>query len=329
MVIKDIVRNNLGEIVEIYKGRGGENITHTAQLFCEKHNYKYTDSWRRLISEVMKSTEGEGADEEVQLASPMKVLVFDLETAPASSYIWQAWNQNPGANLDMIQSDWFVLTWSAKWLFEGEVFHAKLTPEEAIAQDDSRIMRSLWELFNEAQVVIAHNALKFDIKKANTRWLAAGLTPPLPYQVVDTLVHARKRFSMLSNRLDYLARFFGIEGKLKHEGFKMWDKAYKGDPQALDDMSRYNDQDVWLLEEVYLKMRAWIKPHPNVGLYISDEVSRCATCGSDDLHWEGQYATYVNTFDAYRCNCCGSIGRSRKTNVPAGVKKALTISTPN
>ena len=44
-----------------------------------------------------------------------KILIFDLETAPMSAYVWGRWNQN--INLEATISEWFILCWSAKWLY--------------------------------------------------------------------------------------------------------------------------------------------------------------------------------------------------------------------
>jgi len=327
MQIKEIVKDNSKEISNIYKQVG--EYAEAAREFCKRYNYTYTDSWRRAVSRVLNAAEDITEEAVEEKNSYAKILIFDIETAPAKSYIWGAWNQNPGSNLDMIQADWFVLTWSAKWLFDDKILNAKLTPKEALEEDDSRIVKSMWELFNEADIVVAHNAKKFDIKKLNSRFLIHEYGPPLPYQVIDTLIHARKRFAMISNKLDWLARELGLEGKLSHRGVKRWDDCVKGNQQALDDMSKYNDQDVLVLEEVYLKMRPWIKPHPNIGLFIGEDVACCASCGSKELDWSGVYRTYANEYDAYRCNSCGSIGRSRKSNTPQSIKRNLTISTPS
>ncbi len=43
-----------------------------------------------------------------------KVLVFDIETKPLLGYVWSIWEQN--VSLNMINTDWSVLSWSAKWL---------------------------------------------------------------------------------------------------------------------------------------------------------------------------------------------------------------------
>jgi len=314
-----MTKNDFKELYELYK-KNGENITHTAKEWCKIKNIEYSDSKRRKASKILRWGK---VDRPVH---NMKILIFDLETAPLKSYIWGIWNQNLGHSLNMLESDWFLLTWSAKWLYDEKVMSDKLTPEEVLEEDDNRICKSLWELLNEADVVIAHNALKFDIKRINTRFLYNGLKPPLPYQIVDTLLHARKRFAITSNKLNYIGKFLGLGEKIDTGGFDLWKRCMKGDAEALKEMEVYNIQDVKLLEDVYLELLPYIKPHPNVGLFVSEDVHSCPSCGSSDLSWEGTYTTYANKYDAFRCNNCGSIGRSR-TAKPKG--KNITISTPN
>lgn len=312
----ELLRKHWEELSRLYQQFN--TITEIAQEFCRLHKKEYTDSWRRAVSKVV--------NEKAQNNTSAKILLIDIETAPALSYVWGAWNQNPGTNLAMVQDDWFMLTWSAKWLFDKKVLSDKLTSEEAIQQDDSRIANSIWKLLDEADIVIAHNAIKFDIKRLNTRFLKAGYNPPMPYQIIDTYVHAKKSFALFSNKLDFIAKdFLGLEGKIKHSGFELWESCMKGDTEALLEMEEYNIQDVRILEDVYLELRPWIKPHPNIGLFVGKEVKCCATCGSEDLEWGSNYVTYANTYQACRCNSCGAVGRSRKSNT---LNKSITLSTP-
>jgi len=316
---------NLKQLQNLYDRE--ENITRATKAYCEANSILYTDSVRRSASKWLNKVGAIGG-ETVSAKPPhsMKILVFDVETAPLKSYVWGIWNVNLGHSLNMIESDWFMLTWSAKWFMEDTVLSDRLTAQEVLNEDDSRITKSLWELLEEADVVVAHNALKFDIKRVNTRFLKNGLTPPMPYQVIDTLIHARKRFNITSNKLDYIGKFLGLGEKLSTGGFDLWKRCMQGDEDALRDMETYNIQDVRLLEDVYLALLPYIKPHPNISLFIAEDVHSCPSCGSTDLKWEGTYATYANTYDAFRCGGCGSIGRSR-TAKPKG--KNITISTPN
>jgi DNA polymerase elongation subunit (family B) len=242
-----------------------------------------------------------------------KILLFDIETAPLTAYIWGLWNQNIGHNLAMLQSDWYMLTWSAKWLFGTEIMSDRLTSIEAVEEDDKRITQSLWELINEADVIIAHNGKKFDVKRINTRFLKHDLPQPMPYKLIDTLEHARKQLSVSSNKLDYLGEFLNVGRKAETGGFDLWKRCVKGDTDALIKMETYNKGDVTLLEDVYLKIRRFIKPHPNMGLHITEDIQCCPTCASEELERGGEYHTSVAIYEAFRCKSCGSIGRSRKS----------------
>jgi hypothetical protein len=243
--------------------------------------------------------------------SPAKILIFDIETAPLRSYTWGVWKQNV-APVQII-SDWFMLTWAAKWLFEDDIMSGKLTSEEVIAEDDKRITKGIWELLDEADIVIAHNAKKFDVKRLNTRFLLHGLNPPMPYQIIDTLDTARKQFSIVHNRLDYINEILGLGRKKDTGGFDLWVDCMKGDKVALSNMEEYNIQDVAILEETYLILRPWIRSHPNIGLYIEQDVDACPNCGSEALAWGGTpYTTTANRYESFRCGSCGSLGRSAR-----------------
>ena len=256
-----------------------------------------------------------------------KVLIFDIETYPMLAYSFQKWNTN--ISDDFIVQDWGILCWSAKWLFSEDIFNDKLTEEELIARDDKRISRSLWKLIDEADVIIAHNLVKFDLKKANTKFLEYHLGRPSPYQTIDTLQHARKRFAITSNRLDYIAKnFFKIEGKMQTEK-GLWMRCMNNEYKALEYMQIYCDQDVVVLEDVYLELRPWIQPHPNMALLAVDVNNGCPACGSESKeHTHTNYNTYVNSYTAFRCKGCGHIYRSRTTLTPISSKKGLKVSIP-
>lgn len=320
---KELILSHIKEIQELYNKN--KSYTVTAQEFCKKREITYSDKWRRRIGDILSNPQ---TPELPITKHNAKILVFDIETAPIVAYVWGGWKQNPAANTQMIIEDWFIFTWSAKWLFDDKIMTGKLTPQEAIDKNDKRIVKDLWQLLEEADVVIAHNAFKFDIKKVNTRFLQWGLTPPMPYQVIDTLVHVRKQFSNVSNKLDWVAQKLGLEGKMKHSGFSLWDKCYNGDKDALDEMELYNIKDIKVLEEVYLHLRPWISPHPNVGLFVGNNIKCCSACGSEKLQETGEYSTYANTYSAMRCGDCGSISRSRKALTNMKNNSKLTLSTP-
>jgi len=258
--------------------------------------------------------------------TPAKILVFDIETAPIRGFVWSKWKQY--LNQEQIISDWFCLAISAKWFLEDEIISFKLTKSEIYHEDDSRIIKKMHKLLNEADIVIAHNGRKFDIRKLNARFIMHGLHPPKPYQVIDTLLHSRRQFAFTSHRLDDLGEYLGVGRKIKNTGFELWAKVMNGDMDALNEMDVYCGGDVGLLEEVYIEMRPWIKPHPNLGLFIGDNLERCPSCGFEDLKPKGYYYTYINQYDAFQCGNCGSWSRSRRTNTSLKDNSNIKSSVP-
>lgn len=238
------------------------------------------------------------------------VLLLDIETAPIVSYSWDIWNVNIGTN--QIISDWFILTWACKWLFEAETYSDRLTPQEALKKDDKRLIKGVWELINQADVVITQNGRKFDHKKLNTRFLIAGLKPPMPYIVIDTLEILKKNFAFTSNKLDYVNKVLGLNRKIDTGGFELWEECMRGEKQSLQEMEQYNRNDVGILEELYVKIRAWHKSHPNMNLFAEGDGSGCPVCQSKHLSFGDEYITAVNRYRAFRCNDCGAICRAPK-----------------
>lgn len=239
----------------------------------------------------------------------MKVLLLDIETAPMVAYIWGLWKEDiqPVRLID----DWRILTWSAKWLDKRTVLYDSAHLHDV--KTDTALLQSLWELLDEADVVIAHNGRRFDVPKINTRFLKAGMLPPSPYKQIDTLAEAKKYFKITSNRLNFIAEFLGLGSKAETGGFALWDECMRGKKSSFRKMLKYNIQDVRLLEEVYLKLRPWMQTHPNVGVYSEAEVQQCAKCGSTHIEKRGFSFTQTGKYQRYHCKSCGAWSRSRKT----------------
>lgn len=242
-----------------------------------------------------------------------KILLFDLESSPLISYHFQMWKVNIGIN-QVIEKP-HLLTWSAKWAFEDVVFSDKLTPDEAVKHDDKRIVESLWEVMDAADIIVGHYSSKFDEPLANSRFVIHGLKPLSPHKTIDTKMVASKYFKMHSNKLDAIADLFGLPGKIDTT-FELWKGCMEGDAQSLADMETYNRQDVIVLENVYIRLLPYIKNHPNISLYNNSTETCCTRCGSPDLELlDKKYYTTVSAFVTYRCNECGSISRERRTSI--------------
>lgn len=254
-----------------------------------------------------------------------KILLFDIETSPLKAFIFQksVWKANISA--DQVISEWFMLCWSAKWLFEDNIMSDRLSGEEAINEDDKRIVEKLWKLLDEADIVIAHNGDSFDLPNMNTRFVVHGLPPTSPYQTIDTKLVAKRQFGFTHNSLNGLAKVFGFDVKLETD-FELWKSCVSGDEESLKYMEVYNRGDVVLLEEIYLKLRPWIRPHPNVGLFIESETPVCPNCGNSELTLveDKFHRTQVSKFPVFKCRC-GAYGRVRKSVVAKEVSKNLLV----
>ena len=255
-----------------------------------------------------------------------KILLLDIETAPSLSYIWSLYTEV--MSMDFVIDDWYILCWSAKWLGEKELISSSLTDFPATykkdIQDDKEVMKKLWKLLDEADIMVAHNGKKFDRKKVNTRFMIHGMPPPSPYKIVDTLLIARAHFAFTSNKLGDLSVFLGLGKKVKTGGFELWKACLQGIESAWNKMIKYCKKDVILLEKVYLKLRAWDSLHPNMGIFEDGEIKMCPKCGSN-VRKEGFTYTNVSKFQRYQCKNkkCNAWSRDRTNLITKEKSKSL------
>ena len=221
----------------------------------------------------------------------MKTILLDIETSPNLAYCWEMYEQNVIA----FEKQRELLSFSYKVLGQRKVYTyclQNLTPLQ--------LTKKLHEVFNEADVIIAHNGDSFDIKMSNAFFAHFNLTPPHPYKTVDTLKIARNKFRFNSNKLNDLGEYLGLGRKLDTGGFKLWLGCLKNDRRSWRLMKKYNQQDVVLLEKVYLKLRPWANTP------VDPETSlQCPSCGSQNVVKRGWGLSIVFKRQRYRCSDCG------------------------
>jgi DNA polymerase elongation subunit (family B) len=253
-----------------------------------------------------------------------KILMLDIETLPMEVLVWGLYKQRiPHTN---IIKDWSIVSWAAKWLYDAEVMSDVLTPEEAIAKNDFGIMSSLWKVMEQADIICAHNGIRFDIRKINARFWFHKIPPPAPYQIIDTLKESQKTIGLSSHRLDYISQLISKKGKLDTD-FDLWKRCMIGEQEALTYMSTYNKEDVLLLEECYLSIRPFIKNHPNLFIHGESTEKCCVYCGSTELsQTTSSYVTPAGSFQVFRCAKCGGLNRERFSELTKEDKAKLLIS---
>jgi DNA polymerase elongation subunit (family B) len=236
-----------------------------------------------------------------------RVLLYDIETAPILAQVWKIWEENVGLN--QILKDWHLLSWSAKWLGEPEIFYADQRDVKNL-EDDRGILKELWRLLDQADIVITHNGKKFDQKKVQTRFVIHGMQPPSSSRHIDTLLIAKRHFSFTSNKLEYLTGLLCNEKKLTHKkfpGFELWRECLARNPAAWREMERYNKQDVVSLEELYKKLAPW--DSTNFWVYQDEAVCKC---GVADQKKNGWFYTASAKYQRFKCLGCGYETRSPK-----------------
>lgn len=229
---------------------------------------------------------------------PLKVLLFDIETSPNLAYVWGKYEQN----VISFKKEWELLSVAWKW------FDLKGAPIHCAARNnltEKEIVLKLWTLFDNADVIIAHNGDQFDVKKVKAKFLEYGLKPPSSYKTVDTKKIAKNQFMLNSNSLDDIGNLLKIGRKKQTGGFELWLKCMAGDKKAWKKMIAYNKQDVALLEKVYLKVRPWLPNHPDVYSVVGRN-KVCPTCGSKKLNLRGFRYTKTGRTQKLNCLDCGS-----------------------
>jgi hypothetical protein len=248
---------------------------------------------------------------------PVNVLLLDIETLPGWKRFWRMGEED--WNIDSVVKDWMILSYAAKWLFKPKIMSSIITPAEAASRNDERLTADLLSLMDQSHVVIAHNGDGFDLPKIKGRMLKYDMPPPSSFQTVDTLITSKAVFSLTSHKLSFLADYLEVGHKIKTD-YDLWIGCEQGDKASLKDMLTYNEMDVSVLEDVYVKLRPWIK-HPNMTLFIpkEKEIHRCPRC-LGDVENEGNYRTGASIFTAFRCLNCGSLGRHHKRSGTSTVR---------
>jgi hypothetical protein len=235
----------------------------------------------------------------VSLIAPKpKILILDIETSYMMARVWGP--KVEYINHTDILSDFKILTVSYKFMGDSKPIALSADIKNGVI-DDKKMLEKLSEAINEADFVSGHNLASFDMKKINTRIIANNLPPVPAKKVIDTIKIARKHFGFTSNRLDFLAKFLGVDpkGKLQHEGIGLWEKVMSGDKKAMKHMLDYNIKDIVLTEKVLQKLL----PYSDVKIYqTSDE--QCPQCASLKVKQIGTKQLARGVTNHYSCLNC-------------------------
>jgi uncharacterized protein YprB with RNaseH-like and TPR domain len=236
------------------------------------------------------------------LKTKRRRLFFDIETSPNIGLFWEA-GYKKNITTDNIIRERAIICICYKWEDEKEVYALQWDAK----QNDKRMLEQFIAVANNANELVGHNGDKFDLAWIRTRCLFHGIDMFPTYQTIDTLKVARSKFRFQSNRLNYIAEFLGLGGKIKTE-FNLWkDILLNKDKVAMEKMIKYCKKDVSLLEEVYKLLGNHIAPKTHYGVVFGQDRGSCPECGagSKDLIKNNTVVTATGlTRIQYKCKVC-------------------------
>jgi RNase P subunit RPR2 len=248
------------------------------------------------------------------------ILLWDLETTPNRGFFWGIFNQQIQYNA--IDKERSIICGSFKNLGNDKITTVSLLDYKKRLRndvyDDYEVVKDIHKILSSADVLIGHNADKYDLKFFNSRAVFHGLKPiPTKIPSVDTLKVAKKHFRFNSNRLDYLGDYLDVGTKLKTSS-GLWLKivkdstSFKDRCAAIQEMVNYNKRDVILLEDVYNKLLPYMDNHPNMNIIKDLNGHACKNCGSLKVHKNGFVRTKVGSYQRYHCQDCGSWSQGKE-----------------
>ncbi|WKR36101.1 DNA polymerase III subunit [Mycobacterium phage Azrael100] len=189
------------------------------------------------------------------------------------------------------------------------------------------MIRRARDVMSQADFVVGWNSKQFDMGNLRSHMAEYNMNPPAPHHDLDLIKVSRSQFGFMSHTLEEAAAHFGLDGKMPHSG-ELWNDLrwlpyFDPDGEKLQTsrslMKQYNQRDVELTEQVFMKMIPWI---PRLNLYgnpeLADELDadiRCRRCNSDDLDWTAagprRFSSYW--YRRFQCRTCGGWGHGNKS----------------
>jgi uncharacterized protein len=245
----------------------------------------------------------------------MRILAIDVETKFITAAVWSLWE--PHIAINQIFDAGGMICYAARYVGEKTMHFRRL--------GDKDFLTHLHKLIEDADSLLTFNGKRFDAKKINTAFLLAGMKPPAPCRHIDLYQTVKQNFSLPSNKLQYISGVLGIGQKTDHEGFPLWIKCADGDEKAWKKMMTYNKRDVVLLENLYDKLKGWVKQHPSHS--IEQEAAVCTNCGGKKLQARGWALTAAGRYQRYQCQSagCGKWMRGKTNEVHPDNRKSTLV----
>lgn len=230
-----------------------------------------------------------------------KILVYDLETSLVRAEVF--WTGKQYIHHSQLIDEPKIITVAYKWIGKDKVHY--LTWDEK--QCDKKLVEEFLVSYNAADMVIGLNNRNFDDKWINARALKHSLFVNTKVKSFDILSKTKSKFRLPSHSMKYIAEYLGVTLKQEHEGRKMWRKIQWGTPEEqkeyLKKMVDYNIGDIVSTEEIYYRIRPYVKAEMHMGVYGGNEKWTCPECGGKDVElYKTTYTASGTVQRIMRCN---------------------------
>jgi hypothetical protein len=245
-----------------------------------------------------------------------RVLFFDVETRPVLAWIWQIGSKIRIGHEQIRKGDKFdIICICWKWQGEKEIHSLDWGLHK---QDSSSMLAEFTKVIESADIVIGHNADRFDVKQINTQRLLHGQDPIMWPTSEDTLKQFKKHFAFPCYKLDYLAKVLTGEGK-GSMCFQDWiDVVENKSAKALAKMLKYCKRDVLKLEQIFSRAFRYFTPKASMSIITRNDRDGCPRCGSAHVNVNGHRITQAGRYPMFQCKSCGHYfkGRTRSNDTP-------------
>lgn len=231
-----------------------------------------------------------------------KFLFIDCETSPVTGTAWGIYEQ------DLLWHEMGeILMMGYMWGGEKRAHILSQRQYDGWTKNRSRERRLMEDIFNvldEADVVIGYNAKKFDIKQINARFAKYGMIEPSGYHALDPLQMIKRSMTFPSHKLEDMAEYLKIGHKVQTGGKYLWKRCMEGDMDAWAHMEMYCKNDVVLVKDVYERLKGWDKSVFNYNFYTRVALA-CKKCGSKDMKSRGRKFFRSGFRRDWLCTRCG------------------------
>lgn len=157
-----------------------------------------------------------------------------------------------------------MLSWYVKTVGKNEYIGCCIDPKDIHNPKvkDKKVVQALVDLLmsHKYDIMITYFGTRFDVTYIRSR----AMYHKIPFPVYGEILHldlyytVRNKMRLGSNRLESVCDFLEIPGKTKLV-FSTWSKAMYGDTQALKYIYDHNKFDVKILEDVFHRLKMYIK----------------------------------------------------------------------